>query len=113
MHAFTEAANAQLSQRRPCMRKIEFAELLGEPVPEGNGIRLNGRCYRGPIQVGDIFTEASARGETYDVALRVGSVFFIGQYVSKIDKGQIGEVMLTGQGLQIAIGGVRLRGIMP
>jgi hypothetical protein len=40
-------------------------------------------------------------------------VFFIGEYVSKIDKGQIGEVTLTGQGLQIATGGVRLRGIMP
>lgn len=95
------------------MRKIEFAELLGEPVQEGNGVRLNGRCYRGPIQIGDIFTEASARGETYDVALRVGAVFFIGRYVSKIDKGQIGEVTLTGQGAQMALGGARLRGIMP
>jgi hypothetical protein len=32
------------------MRKIEFAELLGEPVAEGNGVQLTGRCYRGPIR---------------------------------------------------------------
>ncbi|MET0133221.1 MAG: hypothetical protein ABW215_06470 [Kibdelosporangium sp.] len=95
------------------MRKIEFAELLGSPTAEGEGIRLNGRCYRGPIQIGDIFTVATARGEAFDVALRVGSLFFIGKYVSRIDKGQIGEVWLAGQGLQVAIGGVRLRGIMP
>jgi len=41
------------------MRRIEFAELRGDPVMGGNTVRLFGRVYHGPIKIGDIF---SSRG---------------------------------------------------
>ena len=95
------------------MRKVEFAELGGGPMVNGNGITVSGRCYRGPIKVGDFFTEARARGSKFDVALRVGAVIYHGQPIGEMVKGQSADIILTGHGLQIVTAGVRLRGVMP
>ena len=95
------------------MRKIEFADLGGGARLDGNGIWLSGRCYKGPIRVGDFFTEARGGGGTHDVALRVGAVIYHGEPISDLVKGQSADIILTGHGFQVVTAGVRLRGLMP
>jgi hypothetical protein len=110
MHGFTNGGELPEAE----MRKIEFAELGGGPVPDGNGgIRLSGRCYKGPIRVGDFFTEARGGGGKHDIALRVGAVIYHGELIADLVKGQSAEIVLTGQGFQVVTAGVRLRGVMP
>jgi hypothetical protein len=95
------------------MRKVEFAELGMGPVAERNGIVISGRCYRGPIRVGDFFTEARGGGGKHDVALRVGAVIYHGELIGEMVKGQSADILLTGMGFQVVTAGVRLRGVMP
>ncbi|WP_125728700.1 hypothetical protein [Kibdelosporangium aridum] len=95
------------------MRKIEFAELGGGPVADGNGVRITGRCYKGPIRVGDFFTEARGGGGKFDVALKVNAVVYHGEFFNEMVKGQSAEIVLTGNGFERVTAGVRLRGLMP
>ncbi|MET0237947.1 MAG: hypothetical protein ABW224_25130 [Kibdelosporangium sp.] len=95
------------------MRKIEFAELGSGPAADGYGIRISGRCYRGPIRVGDFFTEARSGGGDHDIALRVGAVIYHGELISDLVKGLSADIVLTGHGFQVVTPGVRLRGLMP
>jgi hypothetical protein len=95
------------------MRKVEFAELGGGPVADGNGVRINGRCYKGPIRVGDFFTEARSGGGKHDVALKVIAVVYHGEFFTEMVKGQSADIVLAGNGFERVTAGVRLRGLMP
>jgi hypothetical protein len=94
------------------MRRIEFAELRGNPMLGGNTVRLYGRCYHGPIKIGDIFTEVKSGRGFEDVGMRVMAVVFQGDQVAEIITGQIGELILTGLGVETVTPGVRINGKM-
>jgi hypothetical protein len=109
MHGFTQRGELPEAE----MRKVEFAELGTGPMTDGHGIRISGRCYRGPIRVGDFFTEARGGGAKHDIALRVGAVIYQGELIAELVKGMSADIFLTGQGFQLVTAGVRLRGVMP
>ncbi|GAB2741927.1 hypothetical protein [Amycolatopsis magusensis] len=88
------------------MRPIEFVELRGDPVADGESVRLAGRCYQGPIQVGDVFTEAAGQ----EVRLRVDGILFYGKPVPELHPSESGQLTLTGDGLEHVVAGVSLRG---
>lgn len=92
------------------MREIEFAELRGDPDAKGDHVTLAGRCYQGPIRVGDVFTEAESAGERHGIALKVASVLFYGKAVTELDPVSSAEVTVTGQGAEWVSAGVVLRG---
>lgn len=92
------------------MREIEFAELRGDPAAESDQVTLAGRCYQGPMRVGDVFTEAESAGERHEVALAVASVLFYGKAVTELDPMSSAEITLTGQGVEGVTAGVVLRG---
>ncbi|MEV4311116.1 hypothetical protein [Actinocrispum sp. NPDC049592] len=94
------------------MRRIEFAELRGDPMLGGNTVRLFGRCYHGPIKIGDIFTEVKSGRGLEDVGMRVMAVIFKGDPVPEVVTGQTGEIVLTGLGVETVTPGVRISGKM-
>ncbi|CAM4014637.1 hypothetical protein KIPE111705_36275 [Kibdelosporangium persicum] len=95
------------------MRKIEFAELGSGPVADGNGVRITGRCYKGPVRVGDFFTEARGGGGKHDIALKVSAIVYHGEFLAEMVKGQSADIVLAGHGFERVTSGVRLRGLMP
>jgi hypothetical protein len=95
------------------MREIEFAELRGDPTVEDGTVTLAGRCYHGPIKLGDTFTTARTAGDAREVALRVESLLFYGKQVPEIDSGESATMTLTGQGSEAVTARVVLHGDMP
>lgn len=94
------------------MRRIEFAELRGDPVMGGNTVRLFGRVYHGPIKIGDIFTEIKSGRGLEDVGMRVMALVFKGDPVPELVTGQTAELILTGLGVEAVTPGVRINGKM-
>lgn len=92
------------------MREIEFAELRGDPAVEADRVTLAGRCYQGPIRLGDIFTEAESAGERNEIALTVASLLFYGKEVAELDPASSAQLTLTGQGTEWITAGVLLHG---
>ena len=92
------------------MREIEFAELRGDPAVEDDNARLAGRCYHGPIRLGDTFSEAVKADERHEVALRVDALLFYGKPVPELHPGETAEVSLSGKGTELVTVGVVLRG---
>nr|WP_042198185.1 hypothetical protein [Kibdelosporangium sp. MJ126-NF4]CEL23252.1 hypothetical protein [Kibdelosporangium sp. MJ126-NF4]CTQ94414.1 hypothetical protein [Kibdelosporangium sp. MJ126-NF4] len=95
------------------MRKVEFAELGGEVVADASRVRISGRCYKGPIRVGDFFTEARGGGGKFEIALKVTAVVYQGELYEEMVKGQSADIVLAGNGFERVTAGVRLRGLMP
>lgn len=94
------------------MRQIEFAELRGDPATSGDGVRLAGRCYQGPIRIGDVFVEAAAGDGQHEIALRLDQVLLYGRPSDELDPGLTAEITLSGAGARHVVAGVLLRGEM-
>ncbi|MFD1047785.1 hypothetical protein ACFQ1S_20725 [Kibdelosporangium lantanae] len=94
------------------MRRIEFAELRGDPALGGNTVRLFGRVYHGPIRIGDIFTEVKSGRGMEDVGMRVMALVFKGDPVPELVTGQTAELVLTGLGVERVTPGARINGKM-
>ncbi|HEX3784556.1 MAG TPA: hypothetical protein VHX38_33265 [Pseudonocardiaceae bacterium] len=95
------------------MREIEFAELGGDPAARDDGVHLAGRCYQGPILVGDVFVEAVTADGKQEIALRLDQVLLYGRPSDELDPGLTAEITLSGEGLQHVKAGVLLRGQVP
>src|SRR5262245_5106396 len=103
-------------------RRIEFSVELTRT--QTDRIFVAGRCYHGPLRVGDVFTEAYRyiRAESFadyvvppprcddsvrEFQLEVKSIFLYGRYLNQIDAGLTAELELTGDGaIPLATGDV-------
>jgi hypothetical protein len=92
------------------LREIEFAELRGDPAVEEGRVRLAGRVYEGPVQLGDTFTELTAADARREVTLRVDALLFYGKPVPDVHPGETAEIVLSGKGTELVTAGAVLRG---
>jgi hypothetical protein len=92
------------------VREIEFAELRGDPVVEGDRVRLAGRVYQGPVRVGDTFTSLTASGSRHEIELRVDGLLFYGKPVPDVHESETAEITLSGKGTELVTAGVVLHG---
>ncbi len=80
------------------MRRIEFAELRGDPAVSGADVRVAGRCYSGPVRLGDVFTQVATADDRRETALRVDQVLIYGGPSDELDPGLTAEIALSGPG---------------
>jgi hypothetical protein len=92
------------------LRQIEFAELRGDPVASVDNVRLAGRCYSGPIRLGDVFTVVVTADGEHEVALRVDRGLVYGRLLDEVHEGTSAEITLSGSGAEYVIARVLLRG---
>ena len=92
-------------------KKIEFGVHAAEA--SGARARVSGRCYSGPIDVGDVFSAVyelvvQPKGEEYGPSLRsksqlvdieVKAITAYGRSLSTLDTGMTAELLLSGNGI--------------
>lgn len=94
------------------MRPLAFAELGGTPSASADGVVVAGRCWEGPIEVGDEF----AQSESFDgddstpLSLTVTSIQFYGKQVDSLSTGETAKLTLAGDVRPAALAGRVLRG---
>lgn len=92
-------------------RRIEFAELRGDPAVEGRQATIAGRCMAGPIRVGDRFTRLIDReGRRHTVDLGVSDIGLYGGFVFELEPVWAGELVLVGDFANLALVGATLLG---
>lgn len=94
------------------MASFAFAELGGTSSASADGIVVAGRCWEGPIKVGDEFTRSESfdAGDATPVSLTVTSIQFYGKLVDSLAAGDTAKLTLAGDVRPAALTGWVLRG---
>jgi hypothetical protein len=109
-----------IQARRP-NRRIEFN--IAAVAPTSGRLVVRGRCYAGPLGIGDVFDEVfgsevsragdrfeESRGEGIPVHLSIRKMSTYGRAIEIFDAGLTGELELEGAGAEFLSVGMTLGG---
>jgi hypothetical protein len=97
------------------MREIQFGA-ISDIEYDGEVVRVGGRCYEGPIRVGDEFDRIQSHadsGETAPAKLRVTAISLMGKPIPIVTHTYTATLTLTGDGTDRVTDGSVLIGAAP